>query len=460
MNEYYSSNSGYERGGNNFARTNFILKEDAAKVWPTYSVSGVTEFKPYPVFDQNGVPCPPRMVSRFEADGNIPAAESLTPEEIREYELEVIPAAFTRVPTVSWVGRERVQFIDFCQDIMNFQNEQERENNVPPPTPYTTMVRVLNRLIPTDKYAGDGKPCPKTLQRSRGWGDKVIGLRMSAPTFLVRGALLKHKGQQMSTKSSVNGVLYRTCLMIPQKSARLALRNRFSEKINLAAPISAENFPFANMFNPSGTTLVFSKVDPTNSQSDTKVDNGYDQVFNQALMEYFGVTDAAGYFAKVWDVLGAFPTMESMLNIMTVQQQLDLIIKQFPAAWVWYGLRDSRYEKMIPESIQREALRDPEWAERFGIAQAVTLPQLPHQQDQVPMNFPVNLPKVSTENTGVPAYPVPTPQAVGTPVQVPPGVQQTIDAAAVSYQPKSQSQSDPTNPDATYLRLMKQYGGQ
>lgn len=455
MNEIYSKNSGFQSSGDR-KRTNFILKESAAKVWPTYSITGTTELKPYPVFDANGVPCPSRMVSRFEADGNVPDAEQLTTEDIREYEMSVIPEAFMRVPAVTWVGRDGVQFIDFCSDLDQYTLDEERDADKGAPTPYTEMVRRLLKLIPTDKYKGDGKPCPPTLLRSRSLNNKGgISLRMASPTFLVRGALKRFKGQPLATKASVNGVLWRACLMISQASARNNLRNRFSEKRDPTQPISAENFILGGMFHPMGTTLLFSKVNPQEPKSDIKVDAGYDPEFNKSLCDYYSVADEAQYWAKIREELGAFQSIGDMLNIMTVKEQIDLIIEQFPASWVWYGLRDSRYADMIPEDVRAAALRDPEWKERFGVPNQVV-------SDSIPMTFPKVVaaapapsyapPVVPRVDTPPPVAPkVPTPGAF-TPPPIPANAQQVIQESTVSYQPKVT--------DPKVAEMLKKYGAQ
>ena len=451
MKELYNNNSGYTNNGSR-ERTNFILKETAAKLWPTYSIAGTTEIKPYPVFDDSGIPCPPRMASPYEADGNVPNAEELTSDQLREYELSVVPGAFFRIPAVTWVGRSGVQFIDYCSDIANYQLDEERDAEKDAPTPYTEMVRCLMNLIPTDRHKGDGKPCPPTLARSRNAGKGNIGLKFASPTFLVRGALKKFKGQPLATKSSVNGVLWRACLMISQTSARNNLRNRFSEKRDLTQPISAANFVLDGMFHPMGTTLMFSKVNPQDPKSDIKVDPGYDPEFNRHLCEFFSAADEGQYWVKIRAELGAFQTIPDMLNIMTVKEQIDLIIDQFPAAWVWYGLRDSRYAGMIPESVRQEAVRDPEWRERFGVPGQVV-------SDAIPMNFPKTaaapayvppvVPRVEPPPQAAPK--VPTPGGF-TPPPIPQPVQQVMQDATVSYTPKAD--------DEAARKIMAKYGVQ
>ena len=447
MQSLYNQNTGYESNGS-FKRTNFILKEAAAKIWSTYSVAGTTEFKPYPVFDANGVPCPPRLTSQYEVNGEVPDAESLSADQIREYEDSIFPPAFIRVPTVTWVGKDGVQFIDLCPDIANYQSADEDRI---PATPYTTMVRTLSKLIPTDKYQGDGRPCPPTLARAKNARKGQIGLKMSSESILIRGALMRVKGKVMETKSSVNGVLWRACLLISQKSATNAMRNKYAEKTNPAAPISADNFPLSGIFHPQGTFLSFTKSDPTNDQSVIVVKPGYSQEFNQKLAEFFS-NDVGQYFAKVREDLGAFQDMASMLELMTVQQQIDLILDQFPASWVWYGLRDSRYNELIPPEVRNAALKDPEWAERFG----VTTPAAQVNHDSIPMNYgqpstyvPPVTPRVEPPPQG---YGVPTaPPSYGVP-QVPPNVQKLVKEASVEYQPKTQS-----SPDSAVADIIKKY---
>lgn len=448
MNQIYNDNAGYNAGNSSFKRTNYILKEDASKTWPTYSISGTTEIKPYPVFDANGTPCPARMISPLEADGNIPDAETLSVAEIREYEGAIMPPAFFNFPAVTWVGKDAINFIDFCSDLAQYQNTEERDAEKLPPTPYGEMVRTLNKLIPTDKYAGDGKPCPPTLQRARNASKGQIGLRMPVQTVLMRGALVKVRGKALETKNSVNGVLWKASLLVSQKSARLALRNKFSEKADPTKPISAENFPLAGMFHPAGTYLTFTKSDPSNRQSDIVVKPAYSKEFNQALLETYGASSYEDYFAKVREALGAFPTIESMLNIMSVQEQINLIIDQFPAAWVWYGLRDTRYAALVPEEVRRAALKDPEWFERFGVSPAVTPAYAPPPavQDEIPMSYPPPAPP-KIEATG--AY-------------VPPAVPRVEEPPAAGFDPKTLLKSaevsyQPT-PDQTVARIMKTYG--
>lgn len=415
-------NSNNNEGG--FTSTNIILKPEAAKIWPVYSLSGKTSVKPYPVFDDNGVPCPARMPSRFEQDGNVPDAEMLTKEEIIEYEGEVLPPNFVSVPTVTWVGKDGVQFVDFCSDIMDYCTSDEQEAAAVPSTPYSTMCRTLMKLVPTEKYKGDGKECPPTLKRCRNVGKGILSLRYPQQSILFRAALIRHKGKPMETKSSVDGVLYKVTVMLSQKSARVALRNAFFQKADPTRPIDASNFPLSGMLNPMGTFLTFVKSDPNNSQSDYLVTPDYNEEFNKALVGYFSAQDEASYYAALRDAMGAFQDTADMLNVMTVKEQIDLLIKQFPAAWVWFGLRDSRYAELIPEHVKIDAKKDPEWAERFGVTPAETVPMNNFQQ-----------PKIAASGS-FPSGGFTTPQ-------------QVMKAAEVTYQP----QSKPAMPE-----VLKKYG--
>lgn len=421
--------SNNNEGGASFVSTNYILKHDAAKIWPVYALSGKTSVKPYPVFDDNGTPCPARLTSRFEQDGNIPAAEALTKEEIIEYEGEVLPPNFVSVPTVTWVGKEGVQFIDFCSDIMDYRTSDEQDADVAPATPYSVMCRTLMKLVPTEKYKGDGKECPPTLKRCRNVGKGVLSLRYPQQAILFRAALIRHKGKPMETKSSVDGILHKVTVMISQKSARTALRNAFFQKADPTRPISADNFPLSGMFNPAGTFITFSKSDPSNSQSDYLVTPDYDANVNNSIINFFNAQDEGSYYAEIRNALGAFQQTADMLNIMTVQEQIDMIIKQFPAAWVWFGLRDSRYADLIPEQVKVDAKKDPEWAERFGVTPAETVPMNNFQQ-----------PKIAASGS----FPS---GGFGGFKQQPP--QQVIKEAEVTYKPASK----PAVPD-----VLKKYG--
>ena len=435
-------NSGASSSAGNFKRTNYILKEAAAKLWPTYGISGTTEFKPYPVFDESGNPCPTRMPSKYESDGKVPEADSLTAEEIREYESEVIPQAFISVPTATWVGKDGVQFIDYCSDLGSYASADEQEAGVLPPTPYTVMTRVLNKLIPTDRNPnGDGQPCPPTLAKARNPTKGVIGLKFPAQTVLCRGALKRLKGKPMETKSSSNGVLWRVCLMISQTSARLALRNEFSKKVRPQDPIGPNNFALQGMFDPMGTYLAFAKINPADRASDITVKADYDEAFNRSLVEFFSASDEGEYYAKVREELGAFGTLESMLNIMTVQQQMDLILDQFPAAWVWYGLRDSVYASLVPEDVQRAALRDPEWLARFGVA-GVSTTRIPAEYDAIPMPTPPVGGFVPSNGGGFKV------------TSAPPEVANIMKEASVEYKPSTTSQ----NADEAAQKILKKWG--
>ena len=439
MNQIFSnSGAGYANTtGSQFKRTNYILKEEAAKIWPTYSISGTTEIKPYPVFDANGIPCPPRMSSPLEADGNVPDAETLSADEIREYEGAIMPPAFLSFPAVTWVGKDSVQFIDFCSDLQQYQLDHEQDADKLPPTPYSEMMRTLNRIIPTERHPeGDGHPCPPTLLRSRNASKGQVGLKNPTQTILMRGALMRVRGKALETKASSNGVLWKACLLVSQKSARLALRNKFSEKTDPVKPISAENFPLASMFHPMGVALLFTKSDPSNRQSDIAVKPDYNEAFNKTLLETFAANSVEDYFAKIRDAMGAFQSLESMLNIMTVKEQLDLMIDQFPAAWVWYGLRDSRYASMIPDEVKAAAVRDPEWAERFGVQKVAS-------QDTIPMTFPQVQPKVVATGGYVPPM---VPRVDDNPTH---NAQQVMKAAEVQYTP---------SPDSVVGNILNKYG--
>jgi len=441
MNQIWT-NSGAGASAGNFARTNYVLNENAAKSWPTYSVSGVTEFKPYPVFDGAGNPCPPRLPSRFETDGKVPDAEALTADEIREYEEEVIPPAFIGLPVAAWVGKDGVQFIDYCSDLTKYATVEEQEAEELPPTPYTTMARVLLRMVPTERNPnGDGSPCPPLLAKCRNATKGIIGLRFPSQTVLVRGALKRFKGKAMETKASSNGVLWRACLMISQTSARIALRNEFSKKTDPKAPIGPNNFSLQGMFDPMGTFLSFSKMNPADRASDIAVKPDYDENFNRSLVEFFSASDEGEYYAKIHAELGPFQTMESMLNIMTVEQQMALILAQFPAAWVWYGLRDSRYANLVPNEVRAAALRDREWSARFGVSEVVT-PVAP--VDSIPMG---NAP---TDPAG--GF-VPSNGGGFKPAAIPPAVTQVMKEASVSYTPKT-----PQDTDEAAQKLLNKWG--
>ena len=212
--------------------------------------------------------------------------------------------------------------------------------------------------------------------------------------------------------------------MISQVSARFALRNEFSTKARPKDPIGPNNFSLQDMFAPMGTFLAFAKTNPQDRASDIRVKAGYDDGFNKALVTFFSAEDEASYYAKIKDELGDFQTLESMLNIMTVQQQLDLIVEQFPAAWVWYGLRDSRYAASIPDTVKRAALQDPEWMARFGITPVNVSGAAP--VDQIPMGN--------------------APTAPGFKPAAPQNVAQIMKEASVSYTPKTpQSTEDKAN---------------
>lgn len=131
---------------------------------------------------------------------------------------------------------------------------------------------------------------------------------------------------------------------------------------------------------------------------------------------------------------------------MTVQQQLELIIAQFPPAWVWFGLRESRYASMIPETVKTAALQDPEWSQRFGITNVTTAPA----QDTIPMGSAPSTPKPGF----VKASGSFTPKSVGDyvpPVQ--PRVQEVMKEASVEYTPKSTAV-----PDEAAQKLMNKWG--
>ena len=425
MKQFYSARSENSNNGP-FKTTNFILKPEAAKQWATYTVSGKTCYKPYPVLDAQGVPCPPRLVSRFEANGEVADADALTKEEIREYECAVIPDAFIQIPIVMWVGREGVQFVDQCSDIDQYRLADE-PSEVVPPTPYLTMARKLLRLVPTDNNKVNPADCPPLLLKTRRIGKGVLSLRYPQTAIVFRAAMSMHKGEELQTKYAVDGVLFRTVAIVPQASARNAFRNQFFVKTDPMKPISADNFPFSAMFHPMGTQLLFSKSDATNSQSPVQVTAVYDKNFNEKLVKYFDAENVDQYWSKVRDEFGAFNKVEDMLRFMTVQEQLDLLIEQFPAAWVWYGLRDSRYADLVPEKVREEAKQDPEWAEKFGISQVVNTKPA---EDAVPMSNFQELPKVSGSFN----------------------VQQVMKEAEVTYKPESKPQ------DATAQRILDRWG--
>ena len=424
MKQFYSARS--ESNGNGpFKITNMILKPEAAKQWATYAVSGKTIYKPYPVFDDNGVPCPSRLVSRFEQNGEVADADALTKEEINEYECTVIPDAFTQVPVVMWVGRDGVQFIDQCSDIDNYRLADEPSESTPP-TPYLTMARKLLKLVPTDKNKVNPADCPPLLLKTRRIGKDVLSLRYPQTAIVFRAAMSMHKGEEIKTKYAVDGVLFRTVAIVPQASARNAFRNQFFTKTDPMKPISADNFPLSAMFHPMGTCISFSKSDTTNSQSPVQVKAEYSKEFNEKLVTYFDAADVEAYWEAVRNELGAFKGVEDILRFMTVEEQLKLIIEQFPAAWVWYGLRDSRYADLVPENVREAAKQDPEWAEKFGISQVVNT----KPANVIPMSNFQEPPQVSGAFKA----------------------QQVMKEAEVTYKPESKPQ------DATARRILDKWG--
>lgn len=366
---------GYRRPTNNngegsttFERTNFALKESVAKDWKLYVMAGSCDIKPYPAFINNA-PCASRNPSAIEQIEGFDI-KNLTPEDKGQYISEIVPAAYVCVSLANYVGvtGNHYTFIDHCTNL-----EQYVDTNDPSKvrTPYSAMLLSLYKNFP--KQGEQPKPgTPKELLKARAEGTMAY----SRETILMRGMLLKHKGQPMNIKSAIDGTLPKAVFAISQKSGVDAFLRAFMTPERMREPLSYMNNQMVGSLEFDGTVLSFAKKDPSDKSSDYLLTPTYNQMTNQKIGQIWEAADEATYYTNLYQAFGSAQNLEDALDFMTVEQMVDLLKRAFPASWVWYGLRDTPYAPLV-QDLMMTAQQDIELTNWFNPQPAPAVPRVP-----------------------------------------------------------------------------------
>ena len=383
-----TSNNG--EGSTQFERTNYALKESVAKDWKLYVMAGSCEIKPYPAFINNA-PCASRNPSAIEQVEGF-SVNNLTPEDKGQYISEIVPSAYVCVNLANYVGvtGSHYTFIDHCTNIGQYIDTSDPSKAR---TPYSAMLFSLYKNFP--KQGEQPQPgTPRELLKARAEGTMAY----SRETILMRGMLLKHKGQPMSIKSAINGTLPKAVFAISQKSGVDAFLRAFMTPERMREPLSYMNNQMVGSLDFDGTVLSFAKKDPADKSSDYLLTPIYNPTINQKIGQVWEAMDAATYNTKLYQAFGAAQNLEDALDFMTVEQMVELLRKAFPASWVWYGLRDTAYAPLV-QDLMMAAQQDVELTNWFN------------PQPEAPAN-PVIPPNAYVQHIPVTPAPMPTPVPV------------------------------------------------
>lgn len=246
-------------GGNGSGR--LTLKEDIRKDWYFYRVSDHTVVKPYPVFDENGRPCPCRE-------------DGIIDDENPSF----LPQSMVVAPVATWAGMDgKLEFIDICSDAEEFTDETGEIAN----TPYTYLLRFLRGMTSESSKklpeARDGMEYHPEAQKI------VKYLRYPGPCVIFRGALIIDKGDFVTGQkvTQVNsrmvdgkkaGILLNAFCFISQKSARTKFYERFNELYSQddeGDEVTAENCYFKNIFKPDQGAVEFLREAKTDEEKRT-----------------------------------------------------------------------------------------------------------------------------------------------------------------------------------------------
>lgn len=354
-------------GSSNFTDFNadvHIIKEELKKTWFLFRTSNGSVVKPYATYDENGEPSAPRNEHEVALMQSASPVESNNEQGDRKYvrpHYEVLSDAFSLVRLATFTGLSgKLAFVDWCSDMMSY---------CPPgveaiQTPYHYLIRGLKSLLP-DKNgkikAGNGFT-PSNLRKIQ------MKVNYSSPSILFRGAVLRHNGKPSSAKSAVDGVLFKTLFYVPHASASRALCLKMAGKTNPRMAVGPQNSPVADLFEIDGVNLSFNKLG-ADITADYGCELDYDQGYVRAAMTAFGLTDPSQYHQAVRAMFGPYQDINSMLNIMTVEQMVNLLKQHYPMSWLWWGLKDSPYATLFTPAEKEQAFADPEMASFFGINQ-------------------------------------------------------------------------------------------
>jgi hypothetical protein len=419
-----------------YARTNYAIKEEVGKNWKYYQLNGTCEVKPYPVF-VDGRACPSRLTAAIESHGTIDI-NAMTDADKMNYAAEVIPPAFLYLPcgivSYAGTGNDHYTFVNYVSDADKYDMTM---------TPYDVFWRTLYRKTPK-KDEAVGAEHSMTLTRAKNAGT----LSIPRETLLFRGAILKHKGEHMNTKNSVNGMLPKGIFAISQKSAISAFMRAYLEQQDIMQPLSATNCKMSLMLPLQGTTMVFSKLDPNNRNSDYLINPRYDAATNSAIASTWEASNETAYLTNIYQSYGAAQSMMDIIDILTAEQMVDIMAKAFPHSWLWYGLRDSAYAQLVRQ-YEAEAVYDAELTNLFNPGATPAVPSAPA------LNLPVQSP-VQTMPTikdlpqdEVPMYNEPINRVI--PLDVPDNKIVPMSVPPVS--------SDQAKADATVANLKNMFGG-
>lgn len=328
----------------NTYNNNFFLKEEARKHWYVYRATPGGVVKPYPVFDSQGNPCPV-LTGNFES------------------QFSHLPDAFAVVPMASYSGMDgKLSFIDYCSDMQSYCPEGKDRI----PTPYSYFISGLYTLLPEkdSNKTRSGLPTPTRLNMV-----KRSYISKSKLSIMFRGCMIKHKSGAASTsKYAVNGMLFNCIYLISPKSAVNSFTKQFLIKSDPELDLSLTNTIVKSIFNLSAVSFRFSKTG-SSASDDYVISVESEPDYVKTAMQAFNIGDPSDYFKAIRMSYGAYPTIESLLHVMTTAEMIDLLKHNYPISWLWYGLKDSPYASFFTPDEKKAAYNDPEMAPWFGIAE-------------------------------------------------------------------------------------------
>ena len=346
-----NNNNNNENTG--FSNANYVLKDEVKNEWYLYRASPQSVFRPYPVYDAAGVPCPP--------------VGNLDPEN----PMSIFSEAFAIVPLVVFAGLDgKLQFIDYCPDTDSYAAPGE----VLTRTPYSFLISKLREMLPEkdSTTTKSGLPTPPRLAQAQ------KNIHFAATSVLFRGAMIKARGKSSSSKHAVGGVMFKSICYISVKSAITALSAELQKPRDPRQPWSPLNSSADGLFELDGLTVQFDKAGSANSDP-YQVMFGYDGNYPKAAMQFFNIpADPAQYHNAVRNLLGAYQNIGDIFRLLSVGEMVSILKEKYPISWVYYGLKDSPYASLLTPDDREAAFRDPEMAPWFGIPTGgASVPPLP-----------------------------------------------------------------------------------
>lgn len=351
--------TGVSYNSSNFNSNHKVLN-DSAKDWSLYLGSTDTVFKPYPSFDAGGN----MFAARNDADelntdsGSGDAEKQRNP--MLERDARIVSPAFAVASMVTYFGRERVHFINWCTDIDNYIMSDTKM------TPYDVLYVSLGRMVNRMNKQGivvknDPRPCPTIAF------EQYKNIRRPALRILMRGALMRHKGV-LPRYQKANQINFNVVLCMDSTSGVKSFVKSHFTRID-AQPLSSGHFTYAGMFDLNGIALEYMKQgSATNALYEVKIaGNNFTDEYADAAMHHFGIRNDIDYINRLRSMFGP-RTLDSMLNLLTCQQMVDLMLEQLPASLVYICLEGSPYEALIPQNVQMEARESMAWKQRTGLA--------------------------------------------------------------------------------------------